>query len=613
MKLPSFQNIVASAINACKRFPFMIACAVIGVFSLVAALERTFFDFDRDMEKILFKIGLFSGLGCLCLISSVLFAESRVWKKSYQTGIQIILSGLVIAYFFLTPSLNDFTRQQGTLFFLLCLTSLLFISIASFINKSAPAKFWEFNRKVISRFFTSAFFGFTLFGGLSLALLAIHFLFNIKIDDFRYGQLFFIFFFLFGVWYFVAGIPKKEEFTVEEENYPKGLKLFTQYVLIPLVAVYFIILYAYAIRILVLWELPQGWVSYLVLALSGVGILSFLFIWPLRDNQNNAWIKIYFRYFFIALAPLSVLLYVAILRRIGDYGITPNRYYVFISSVWVGCMIFYFIFSNKKNIKLIPASLAIIAFLSGFGPWGAHAVSEKSQMNRLDEILLENNAFINGQPDITKTAQLNDSICVEINQILYLLDDGNNGLKQLEKRWNMNFIENENFLNNDLTIDSYSVAKILNLKTTSRYYYRDSYESKYFYWYGTEWNLLDISDYNYMMREKYLRSGKNNAISFKLQNTNCKIYINEDNKTLILEDGDEIVYKSIKDYIKDLRDKGYESGNNFDSSPENKSLDFELNTANHRFSFLVSQINGEEENGVAEISNMNFVLLIKNK
>ncbi len=609
MKLPSFHKIIASAISALKRFPFAIAFAIIGVIACVIAFDKEVTNYDHKFQEFLVKIGLFSLLGFLISISSTLLAESKSWYKAYKLGIQFFFAALVILYFFLTPELKEFKKQEGILLALFCLASMLSISVAPFINRNSASEFWSFSKNVISRFFVSAFYGITLFGGLALALLAIHFLFQVDIRDYRYGQLFFIFFFLFGSWHFAARIPSMEEFTIVEQDYPKGLKLFTQFVLIPLVTIYFIILYAYAGRILVLWELPQGWVSYLVLALSAIGILSFLFVWPLRNNEGNSWIKTYSHYFFIALAPLSVLLYVAILRRISDYGFTPNRYYIFVSSVWVGVMIFYFIFSKKKNIKIIPASLAIIALLVGFGPWSAYPVSEKNQINRLDEILSENHAFIAGQPDTLKTSQLNDSICSEINQITDFLEDCENGLKHLEEHWNMD-LKGDYEYREERSLDRHTVAQKLKLKNTSTYYYEKS-SNRYFYWRGKENNLLNISDYNYMMKERYLSGEVENGINLNLQSSYCNIYFSK--KKLVLTDDDEIITKSMPQYIELLKSNGYNVENNYYSNSEDNNMNFEMNSSRHKFLFNVSELEGYYTGDSINVSGLRFILLIKKK
>ena len=111
-------------------------------------------------------------------------------------------------------------------------------------------------------------------------------------------------------------------------NYPKGLKNFTQYVLLPLISLYLVILICYEAKILVTLSLPVGWVSYLVLVFAIFGILSFLLVHPIATQTANLWMRTFNRWFYFLLIPLLGLLFWAILYRINLYGFTHERYYV---------------------------------------------------------------------------------------------------------------------------------------------------------------------------------------------------------------------------------------------------------------------------------------------
>src|SRR5699024_2541261 len=71
-------------------------------------------------------------------------------------------------------------------------------------------------------------------------------------------------------------------------------------------------------------------------------------------------------------------------------GFTIERYFVLVLGLWLAGIVLYFIFSKAKNIKVIPASLCLIALLISFGPWGAFSVSERSQITRLQTYLQQN-------------------------------------------------------------------------------------------------------------------------------------------------------------------------------------------------------------------------------
>src|SRR6185437_825577 len=162
--------------------------------------------------------------------------------------------------------------------------------------------------------------------------------------------------------------------------------VFTQYVLIPLASVYVVILLAYEVKILIQWSLPKGLVSNLILRYAVFGILSILLIYPLRNQEENKWIKTYARSFYFLLIPLLALLFLAVFTRILPYGITAPRYFLIVLAGWLLFITFYFLLSQKQNIKVIPVSLCILALLSVYGPQSAFSVSRYSQMHLLTNI-----------------------------------------------------------------------------------------------------------------------------------------------------------------------------------------------------------------------------------
>lgn len=170
-------------------------------------------------------------------------------------------------------------------------------------------------------------------------------------------------------------VPELEQ----SHTYPKGLKVFTQFVLLPLVTLYLVILYLYFGKIVLQWEWPQGWVSVLVLCFSIAGVLSLLLIHPIRFEAGNAWMRTFFRWFYRALFPLIILLILTIWRRVSEYGITEPRYVVLALALWLFCTALYFLLSSQKNIKFIPVTLSLVALIMAFGPFNAFQVSAWSR------------------------------------------------------------------------------------------------------------------------------------------------------------------------------------------------------------------------------------------
>ena len=132
------------------------------------------------------------------------------------------------------------------------------------------------------------------------------------------------------------------------------------------------------------------------------------------------------------LLPLLGMLFVAIWVRIADYGITELRYYVMAMASGLALVVFYFIFSKAKDIRIIPIVVFSIAILSAFGPWGAFAVSKASQQNRMEAILIENGMLLDGKIVPSET-ELKLDVKKDLNSITsYLI--GTHG-KETFDRW----------------------------------------------------------------------------------------------------------------------------------------------------------------------------------
>ena len=232
--------------------------------------------------------------------------------------------------------------------------------------------------------------------------LAIHSLFNIDFDEKIYVHLFITVAVVLNTWFFLAGVPSRIIGLEQVREYPKGLRIFTQYVLLPLVVIYLIILYFYEAKILFTLVWPRGFVSYLIIGFSTLGILALLLVWPLRDDAEHTWIRTFTKRFFLALFPLIILLILAIGRRVMEYGVTENRYFLIILALWLFIVALYFLFSRRKHIKFVPLSLFFAALSSGFGPWNAFEVSSISQHNRLQSIFEKNKMMVNGKATKSK-------------------------------------------------------------------------------------------------------------------------------------------------------------------------------------------------------------------
>lgn len=505
MKIPSLTRLYEEAMETFRRFPFVILLSILGSFLMIYLIEIDA-EPGRDYQR-LYNLVMCCGLGIAFLLSLTL--RNEVFKlapvKNYIIqGVGVLF---LVAYYYWLP--KDLGVVDITRFLLFALGFHFLVSFTAFMNKDVEHQqnvdaFWRFNKLFFLRILVSVLFSGVLFAGLSIAILSFNELFNADIDGNIYGQLFFFILGVFNTWFFLAGIPQNLNEFYEEEVYPKALKVFTQFVLLPLVTVYLIILYLYMGKIIIQWNLPEGWVSYLILCFSITGILSLLLIYPIRNYEENKWIKVFSKSFYIALLPLIVLLFIAILTRLFDYGITEKRYFVFVLACWLTFISLYFLVSKVKNIKVIPISLCLICFLTSFGPWGAFSVSERSQMNRLEKLLTVNNIIVDGkinpyteigQRDAPSHPKISDSDVGNISSIMDFLSE-RHLINSLQKWFNVSL----DSIAGKKYGQSADVMKLMGLKYMS--YYRESRNSevqmnRYFNCDFDEIKIMNINEYDY--------------------------------------------------------------------------------------------------------------------
>ena len=458
IKLPSVQSASSQLIATIKRFPLSVLCAFTGTFCLVyLAHHRWFSWFDENGGNSAFaKIAMCCELGLCLFLAASLYSESKghvLREKIVTQGLMLVL---IIGYYFTINHYQHFGVESFTRYSLYIIASHLMVAFAPFLVKNQVNGFWQFNRALFLRFLLSFLYTLVLYLGICLAMWLLDDLLHVHIGDNYYLYAWFCMTGVFNTLFFLSGVPANIHELESDNTYLKGLKGFTQFVMLPLVTGFLLILYAYSLRIIILGNLPKGYVSYLVITFSGLGILSLLLIYPLRNSDENKWIKVFSKWFYIALYPLVVLLAFSIYHRVHQYGITADRYFIVVLALWLMCIASYFLMSNKENIKLIPISLCAIALLASFGPWGAFGVAARSQTRQLEKMLVANKILVKGVID-TNRHDVNDSINRRVESIIeYLIKIENLDMIQPWFKINLDSLDKQE--NNDRYYYAYGEA-----------------------------------------------------------------------------------------------------------------------------------------------------------
>ncbi len=394
MRIPSFRKISRDALETFARFPLPLISAVAGTIAAVILMDHE----GAARPTMLWGV-LFCGiLGLPLLTGTSLFVEKSKSSPSVGWSVKIAALLLLVAYAcMIPPDLSDAPAMHFIRLLLLASAAYLFVAFGPFMTGDEINGFWHYNKTLFLRILVAVLFAHVVFAGLAFALAALDNLFGIHISGKRYAELWVLVIGLFTTWYFLAGIPKNLDECDASTDYPKGLKVFAQYILLPIVLVYLVILYAYMGKILISWDWPQGWVSKLILGFSGTGILSLLLLYPISGQTENIWIRTVTRWYYVVLIPVVVMLFFAVWRRVSQYGITEGRYLAIALGVWLVIVIVYFLLLPRKNIKFIPVSLCLGTLLVSFGPWGVFTVSEQSQVSRLGTLLTRDSILVDGK------------------------------------------------------------------------------------------------------------------------------------------------------------------------------------------------------------------------
>lgn len=230
--------------------------------------------------------------------------------------------------------------------------------------------------------------GGVLFTLWNIALAAVDALFDLAfISNFDLHETWGIFALIFLTPLFaLTQMPDRESYRENHFNENQFFSFLIKYIATPFIYLYFIILYAYSLKVLInFWEWPKGEVSWMVIGFSIFGYATYIFSYIFE--QKNKFIKIFRSIFPYAVIPQIFMLFYAIYLRIAQYDITINRYFVVIFGLWLLVISLYFVLSKKKNLVIIPSLLTLFTLIISVWPWGVYTLPEARQYDRLEQNL----------------------------------------------------------------------------------------------------------------------------------------------------------------------------------------------------------------------------------
>ena len=379
-------GIISRAARSCfQRFPapaaFATALAAYAIFVILA---------EPKADQLVGTIVYFLSVGFVLSLSLKLWSEEHQWSRKdlwiHITAYLILLVDAIYLY-----HINFGQGGHGYETFLMHASAILALTLTvffvSFNRERNDIPSWIFAFSVISSIVICVFIGLVLWGGLSLLLSSMNWLFSVNLGWKWYAVTGVLVAGYLPALLFLGRIPGGEEKHDREPLRSGFLAGVFRYLFLPLEALYIIVLFIYAVQILVRWELPNGQVSWLVIA-SMVGLIAIEFgLYPTRHAENRPFDHAVARWLPLILTPLLLLMTVGIVRRFSDYGITIARLYLATLNVWFYAVCLGLFISRARRIHWIPISFAALFLLTSALPINYTSLTRHSLFKQVERAL----------------------------------------------------------------------------------------------------------------------------------------------------------------------------------------------------------------------------------
>ncbi|SUJ21995.1 Uncharacterised protein [Sporosarcina pasteurii] len=309
----------------------------------------------------------------------------------------VLLAG---CYYFVMHSASIFSMENGiktavTIFALF----MAFIWVPTIKSKIT---FNESFLSVFKAFFITVLFTVVIASGISAIIFTIdHLLVKVSYNVVPHALN--LVFTLFSPIFFLSFTPpfpgkkdvnltaderaSQEEAIKKATSYPKNLSILISYIIIPLTAVYTIILLFYVLSNIS----GEFWTQNLLEPLLVSYAITVIFVYILASMLENKFTVMFRRIFPKVLVPIVLFQVVSSVLKIQEVGITHGRYYVILFGLFAVITGLVFSFLSIKKNGIIAAVLIILSIISITPPIDAFTVSRVNQTNLLEKVLLENN------------------------------------------------------------------------------------------------------------------------------------------------------------------------------------------------------------------------------
>ncbi len=311
-----------------------------------------------------------------------------------------------------------------------------------FTGKIEEKVYYTYFYRILVIFLLSSIFWWVLFVFWAVFIITVSSLFEVWLDFekavFYWATLSFV---LFTPIFALTQIPSKEDYRSNYFNENIFFSFLVRFIVVPFICIYFVILYSYTFKVLLTFgDWPKWEVSWMVIGFSILGYISYMISYIFEGKSG--FIRVFRKYFPYAVLPQVFMLFYAIDVRIGQYGLTVNRYLVVVFGILLFALSIYYILSKQKHIIFIPSTLTLFIIIISIWPWSVHSLPKVIQFNRLKENLIKAKILVDGKiVPLEKYSDIDIELWKSIySGIDYLCDfDNCEKIKELFSGLNINF------------------------------------------------------------------------------------------------------------------------------------------------------------------------------
>lgn len=374
-----------------KRFPITL------FFTIALTCYLCYFVSNHDENKKLnWIIGYYLSVGTLLSLTLHLWCEEMkriIPKIAVQAGMHLLLI-LDTIYLYSYSYEKSFT-EIGIAHGAGILAIGLSVFFLSFFKEKNDIPSWNFALSSITACVTANVIGCIMSGGICFLILSVHKLFDLSIDSTCYLYIVILCNVCLSMFLFLGLLPQKQEKHNTRPLQHSFLNGVIHYLFLPLTGGYLIVLYIYALRILINWELPIGWVSWLVITLMTGCIVIEFGLYPSRMAQQKRTDNLIARWLPLFVLPLLFLMTIGIIRRFNDYGVTINRLYLITLNIWCYFVCITLIIIKAKRISWIPISFSLVFLLTSVLPVNYASITRQIIQKEVNQTIIRQKPMLN--------------------------------------------------------------------------------------------------------------------------------------------------------------------------------------------------------------------------